>query len=366
MVLSFWSYAHFARLTALSLTLWTSAHATTAEGPWVLAVSKPPAPLLPSDPPQGRLYRAPTSLAYAEPMFQIESGPRDLGYVVLDAGAGLLTFDGGGDPAAPGGVMVVDALTARVGGRFDPTRDTVLTGDAVGLGEPKDLLVVPEEGAIVVADFGRAELRVFGREATGDTAPRFVVDDLGLTDGGDPRRPWGLTYDAAADRLFVGATDGVVVVFEAFFGGEGGAPDRFITPTLGGEKASANLHDLVILPDEDLLIVLDVGEATTPGEPGWDGDGMILVLGGVSTADGEVPLRLRVRGPASLLGNPVGLAWAAPSLFVAESARDLVLRFDGLLEERGDHDLPPDAAVTVVRPESVRVVEAARSRSSSE
>jgi hypothetical protein len=148
----------------------------------------------------------------------------------------------------------------------------------------------------------------------------------------------------------------VVAVFDRFLERAPATPDRLITPTLGGEKASANLHELEYLPEQDTLIILDVGPSTTPDEPGWDENGMIHVLEGASTADGPTPLRLRVRGPATLLGNPVGLAWAAPSLFVAESARNLILRFDDLLTYEGDLELAPAAAVTVVRPESVRVV----------
>lgn len=323
----------------------------------LLTVSKPPASLLPTDPPQGLVYASPTDLAAADVFFSADGGPVDLGYLTFDRrGTGYLTFDGGPDPAAPGGVMVVPGLRGRRGHSFDAGRDRLVTGGGAGLAEPKDLELAEGLGLLIVADFAGADLKVFSTLPTGNVAPLFTTTDLGAR-GGEPRRPWGVAYDRAADRLFVGATDGALLVYDAYLGRQGGAgPDRIVTPTLAGRKVSHNLHDLLYVPETDTVVVTDVGAATTADAPGFERDGALLVLAGASRADGPTPVRTRISGPASLLGNPVGLGRQGDRLFVAENALDLVLRFDGLLTKRGDLELAPSAAVGVVKPESVALV----------
>ncbi|BDP43437.1 hypothetical protein DAETH_34060 (plasmid) [Deinococcus aetherius] len=319
----------------------------------VLAVSKPPAPVLPSDPAPGRLFGSPDDLSSARTLFTTAGGPRDLGYVVFGGGDAYITFDDGPDARAPGGFMVVRALGGRPGGHFDAGRDRWLSGPRAALQQPKDLELAPTRRAVIVADFGAANVKVFDMAARGDAAPRFVAANLGAPG----RRPWGLAYDERADRLFVGATDGTLLVYDRFLGSRGGAgPSRTVMPTLRGEGVSANLHDLVYVRERDTVIVLDVGPATETNQAGFDTDGSLLVLRGASRASGRTPAHLRVRGPASQLGNPVGLTLDGERVFVAEKARDVVLRFDGLLTLAGDRDLAPSAAVSVIEPESVALM----------
>lgn len=323
----------------------------------LLTVSKPPASLLPTDPLQGLVYASPTDLAAAAVFFSAERGPVDLGYLTFDSrGDGYLTFDDGPDPAAPGGVMRVPTLTARPGDTFDAGRDALITGRATGLSEPKDLALAEGLGLLIVADFGSANLKVFDTLRTGNVAPVFVTTDLGSS-GAAPRRPWGVAYDEAADRLFVGATDGTLLIYDDYLARQGETgPDRVVVPTLNRARMSHNLHELVYLPETDTVIVTDVGAATTADQSGFERDGSLLVLERASQADGPTPVRLRLHGSASLLGNPVGLVRQGDDFFVAENALDLVLRFDGLLAQRGDLELAPDAAVSVVKPESVALV----------
>lgn len=343
-------------LLALTLLGMPLARTAPAAAPWVLAVSKPPAPVLPTDPPPGRLYGSPADLSSARTLFTTAGGPRDLGYVVFGAGGdAYVTFDDGPHPRAPGGFMVLRALAGRLGGRFDPARDRWLSGPRAGLQQPKDVELAPARGAVIIADFGAANVKVFGLAAREDAAPLFVAANLGKKE----RRPWGLAYDERADRLFVGATDGTLLVYDRFLASKGAAgPSRTVTPAVRGGGASANLHDLVYVRASDTVIVLDVGPATETHQAGFDADGSLFVLRGASRASGPTPVQLRVRGPASLLGNPVGLTLQGERVFVAEKARNLVLRFDNLLTLTGDRDLAPSAAVSVVEPESVALLSA--------
>lgn len=321
----------------------------------LLSVSKPPVSLLPTDPPRGLVYASPTNLASAKIFFSAEGGPVDLGYLIFDSrGDGYLTFDDGPDEAVPGGVMIVRELRGRRGLTFDLARDRLITGGAAGLAEPKDLALAEGLGLVIVADFAAADLKVFDTLRTGDVAPLFITRNLGGDSNDEPRRPWGVAYDAAADRLFVGATDGALLIYDEYLTRQGEAgPDRVVTSTLDGERVSHNLHELVYLHETDTIVVTDVGAATTTDQPGFDSDGSLLVLEDASRADGPTPVALRLAGPATLLGNPVGLVRQGDSFFVAENALDLVLRFDGLLGNQGNLDLAPNAAVSVVKPESV-------------
>ncbi len=340
-----------------ALALFSASCSTNAGSPNadLLAVSKPPASLVPTDPPQGLVYRASPDLGTADVFFAAKGGPIDLVYIVLDAeGNGYLTFDDGPDDSAPGGVMVVEDVQSREERTFDTTRDRLITGSRVGLVEPKDLILVESQGLLIVADFASATIRVFDALATGNVAPRFVTDKLGEGAGGEPRRPWGLAYDEVADRLFVGATDGTLLVYDAFLASRGeNGPSRTVTPTWQGSAASHNLHELLYDRATDRIIVTDVGAATTSDQPGFDSDGALLVLERASRAQGPTPVGLRLAGPNSLLGNPVSLVQKEESIFVAENGLDLLLRFDGLLGRRGGVDVPPDAVISMVKPESL-------------
>ena len=321
----------------------------------VLVVSKPPPRVVPSDPPGGLVFGLRPDMRSSSVTFDASEGAASLEYLHFDdAGNAYLTFDDGPVEAAPGGVMVLDSFLTRDGGGFDASRDRLVTGSATSLIEPKDLSVAPELGVFIVADFGGAKLVTFDTTASGDAAPLFVTTDLGVDAAGEPRRPWGLAFDAAADRLFVGSTDGTVLVFDHYLVNRGErGPDRVITPTLDGERVSANTHDLVYVEEGDLLIASDVGSATTAEEPNFDTDGSVFVITDASAAAGETEVQVQVAGPNTMLGNPVGLAFDGTNLFVTEKTKDVVLRFDDLLEGAQRWDIAPSGAVTVAQPEAV-------------
>ena len=339
----------------------------------IIVVSKPSPPVVPSDPLQGLIFSVPmdmsassvtfNTLGNAESMGELTGGaveetgvPQSLEYLRLDtAGDAYITFDDGPSEVAPGGLMVVEDFMNRAA--FDRSRDRLITGEAAGLVEPKDLVVAADLGVVIVADFAETQVAVFDLQANGNAAPRFVTSELGMTSAGEPRRPWGLAFDAAADRLFVGGTDGTVLVFDDYLinAGEGG-PDRVITPYLGGEQASANTHDLVYAPDEDLLIATDVGAATTADQAGFDMDGKVFLIDNASAADGETEVKAQLTGPSTMLGNPVGAAFDGTDLFITEKTRDSVLRFANVLSLSGVVDAPPTGAVTVAKPEAVALV----------
>ena len=321
----------------------------------VLVVSKPPVPVVPSDPPQGLVFGLPPSMSASSPAFDTAGGPRSLEYLQFDAqGDAYITFDDGPDETFPGGIMVIDEFLERDGGSYDASRDRLISGAATGLLEPKDLAVADTLGVVVVADFAGAKVATFDMQAGGDAAPLFVVNDLGTTSAGEARRPWGVAFDAENDRLFVGGTDGTVLVFDDFLIDRGGSgPDRVVTPVLDGEQVSANTHDLVYVADRDLLIASDVGRATTADQPGFDSDGSVFVLENASLADGATEVRLQLTGPSTLLGNPTGIAFDGQNLFVTERTKDLVLRFDDVLSLAQRSNTAPSGAVTVALPEAV-------------
>ncbi len=353
-------------------TILSVAHAQSGAAQMII-VSKPSPPVVPSDPPQGLIFSVPMDMSASSVTFNTlgntetagdltggvveETGvPQSLEYLRLDAaGDAYITFDDGPSETAPGGIMVVEDFLNQAA--YDFTRDRLITGDVAGLVEPKDLVVAADLGVVIVADFAETKVATFDLRAGEDAAPRFVTTELGTTSAGEPRRPWGLAFDATADRLFVGGTDGTVLVFDDYLinAGEGG-PSRVITPFLSGERASANIHDLVYAPDEDLLIATDVGAATTADQAGFDTDGKVFLIDNASAADGETEVKAQLAGPNTMLGNPVGAAFDGTDLFITEKTRDSVLRFADVLRFSGAVDAPPTGAVTVAKPEAVALV----------
>jgi hypothetical protein len=316
----------------------------------LFVVSKPPVPVLETDPAQGFLFKTPSSLSSATPFFDTTGGPVSLEYLEFHDGNAFITFDDGSTPEARGGVMVVKDFMNREGRTFDTSRDYLITGIQTGLLEPKDLVIVEEANVIIVADFAGKDIRVFDLAANGDTIPLFITTVVGSTEGS----VWGVDFDVTNNRLFVATTVGTVLVYDDFLEAQGkNGPNRIITPVVDGAKASANLHELVYVSEQDLLVAVDIGHATLVDHEGFDSDGMIWVLENASNANGNVTAKARLVGANTLLGNPVGLVLSGSDLYVAEKAKSLVLRFDNVLELTGDNDLAPSAAVTIIEPESV-------------
>ena len=261
-------------------------------------------------------------------------------------GNGYVTFDNGSSPSQ-GSILVLSKLAeGRDSAMFNASTDRVIQGHDTGLVAPKGIELVSDKGVAIVTDFGAKDIKVFSAYAGGNAPPLYVTDDL----GGD-RSVWDADYDLEHDRLFVAATDGTVLVYDAYLSdyGEGG-PDRVITPTLDGNKASVNLHGVVHVASSDMLILSDVGDA------GSNADGQLFTLENAGAADGSVAVSAQVGGPNSTLGNPVDITFDGADLYVAEKTKDTVLRFNDILSLTGSQDASPDASVRVDNAESVALL----------
>ena len=302
----------------------------------------------PSSVASDAVVRLDADLAQTTATFDRLEGATSLQSVAFDAdGNAFLSVDLG---SGLGGVVFVPQLcTLSISGCANPGaplgRGTrLIAGDAAGLVAPKGL--VATDTRLLVADTGSGSLRVFDAMATGNAAPLFVVSNLGASPA-----LWDVAYDEVADRLFAAATDGTVLVFDAFMSARGASgPSRRIVPTDGGASASVNLHGIAYDAGRDLLVVSDVGSAASAT------DGQLLTIASASTASGPTAVRARVSGGATRLGNPVDLVLTrAGVVYVAEKANGQVLRFDDVLTATGASDVAPDASRAVTDAESVAV-----------
>lgn len=256
------------------------------------------------------------------------------------------------------GIAVLNRVaTSRDDGDFTTSRDRVIEGANTGLVAPKGLEIVDGRNWVIVSDFGTqadgsdASIRVFSKEAGGNVAPIFTTD----TDGS---RPWDADYDPASDTLFVAFTDGTIGVYDDFStdGATATAPDRIITPVdAGNAQISTNLHGIVFDAVNNVLIVSDVGAASGGGS---DTDGSLYVFNSALTASGNVqPTRL-IEGAATLLGNPVDIAYDGTNLYVAEKANGggQILLFNAIRTVGGgDPNTAPNASVNFAAAESVSI-----------
>ena len=248
------------------------------------------------------------------------------------------------------------------GGTYQDNVDREIKGDKTGLVAPKGFDIADKAGYLIVADFGAdpnsGNLKVFGTAADGNVAP-VATTSLNV-------KPWDVSYDEDGDRLFVALTDGTIAVFEKYLGrddrndnrGRGNdrsfgsdGPDRIITPVDDrGSKISTNIHGIFFVGDKGSLVVTDVGDATV------NDDGSIYVFNDVNNGRGRSSSNLQpdrvIRGPATMLGNPVDVIVNGDEARVAEKARDLLLIFDDIFD--GDSgNVAPDVMVDETKPESL-------------
>ncbi len=233
------------------------------------------------------------------------------------------------------------------GGMYQDNVDREIKGDKTGLVAPKGFDIADEAGYLIVADFGDKNLKVYGSAADGNVAPVAVTQV--------PAAAWDVAYDSVHDRLFAALTDGTVGVFDRYleksFGA--GGPTKIITPVDdGGKKISTNLHGVAYAQDRNTLVVTDVGDA------GVADDGSLYVLSNASRINGKVKPDRVVRGPATMLGNPVDVILNGDEARIAEKARDKLLIFDKVFS--GDSgDVAPDLMVDELKPESLVAEDAA-------
>ena len=227
------------------------------------------------------------------------------------------------------------------GGSYTENVDREIKGDATGLVAPKGFDIAHEKGLLMVADFGDSNVKVFGAGADGDVAP-IGVTDLQVA-------PWDVAYDEENDRLFIARVNGTVCVFDNYVAGGYGpdGPARVITPVDdSGNKISTNIHGIVYVADKNTLVITDVGDAAVAD------DGSIYVIEEASGAGGNTQPERVVRGPATLLGNPVDIIVDGDEARIAEKAGDKLLIFDDIFE--GDSgNIAPDVAIDESKPESL-------------
>lgn len=323
-------------------------------GPTLLVVSQPPKPVLATDLPQGQIYEVPLDLSTAQVRVQGQNGPVNFDYLRLtEDGTGFISFD---DGTETGGLLVVDDFLAKRD-LFDTTQVASIQGTHSALSAPKGIAIDETAGIVLTADFDKGVVKGFPLAAKGETPAEFSQLDLGITSQSTERKPWGIEVDDAQQRLFVAATDGTILVYDEYLSHQQVEPNRMIIPSVNGQKASANLHGILYLPESDKLIVTDFGPGRTSNQPGFDSDGKVFVIDNASSAEGYVGVSLQLSGAASLLGNPSDIAVDGTTVYVSEKALDLVLRFDDLLSQSGELELAPNAAVSVPKPESMILVE---------
>lgn len=240
---------------------------------------------------------------------------------------------------------------------FDTTVDGIIVGSSTELSNPKGIDIDSRRKLAFVANFGGDSVLIFNFGDRDNTAPSGKIDLSGTAGSA-----WDVEYDPAADRLFVALTNGTIGVFDNVVANNyPDTPDRIITPSQAGTKASVNAHGIVYLPANDTLIVSDVGSAGSPT------DGAIFVITSASTVDGNVDFATALGDPAtgnpmSRLGNPVDLAIQGDTLIVAEKANSggLVLVYNNLsaliaTNDNAFSDRAADNSMAVAAVEAIEV-----------
>jgi len=252
------------------------------------------------------------------------------------------------DSALGGGLSFIGRLGTRDSATaYSGQRDRQITGSNVTLSSPKGIEVVGSHGVVLVSDLNAAApgaIKAYSLCGTGDVAPVFETVLPGTA------RPWDVDYDPDADRLYVAATNGTILVYDNYMANPGNAPARTIDPDDQSGFTDSNIHGIVYDSATDRLIVSDVGSAAVPT------DGRIYVIDNASKADGLTALRLELSGPATNLGNPVDLAFDGTNLYVAEKSNGEVQRIDNIYSLSGALDRAPDETIGFSGPESIAIV----------
>ena len=235
-----------------------------------------------------------------------------------------------------------------------------------GLTSPRGFDIASEFGVLFVADIGSGTIKVISACGDGTVLDELNVaavshDDITGAPNPDPDDdPWDVDFDPINRDLYVAMVNGNLAVFRDVIGGEmstiGDGDDsnndydftvdfQFIVNNAAIE-VGVNLHGVEYVPgDGGTLILSDVGDA------GVADDGAIYVVKNADTLDGSgasQQMRIidaRIEGAATMLGNPVDIAFDGTDLLVAEKANQggQILRFDNILDASGDMDTAPNA-----------------------
>lgn len=240
-------------------------------------------------------------------------------------------------------IFVINRAVARdTNTAFEAGRDGRIFTNALDL--PKRNIVVPERGALIVANYrgpapGNAgNIVVVGTEARGSPAspvtPIASLPDL-------PASPWDLVYDPLTDRLFVALVDGTIAVYDTFFTtGVLGTkvPDRFITVTDNAlTKVTFQCNGLAYRADSDALIITDIGTEQSST------DGALFVILQASIASGDTPAAVGIFGSNTLLGDPTDVELDGVNVFITERRNNLLLNMGDLFGLQSGNVVPAGA-----------------------
>ena len=269
---------------------------------------------------------------------------------VGESGRAYLSFDG--RFAGTSGVMGVTTPASRTGTGSLEVTNQFFVGPRTGISMPKGIAVNETRKLLVVADVGTNTIRVFRSDDGPNTAPTAVLP-TGTTAAGGARGIWDVDYDVQNDRLYGAGTDGVVVVYDDFaLNMNQAGPSRTFTPTDGTAKISVNLHGIQFVGGpEQLLLLTDVGSAASAT------DGQFFTVAGAHTASGNTPVRYRLAGAATMLGNPVDLTSDGTNVFIAEKSNDRILRINNVRARTGTQNVAADAMIAANKPEGIALAQ---------
>lgn len=275
---------------------------------------------------------------------QLDSGLRVQSTFNADANEGIVldllgNVHTANDTAVPSSVQTLHKLLDRQDGAAPvATLDRSFT--ATGSANLKGVAIAHEAGLIMAANINGNSIEIYGTTAGAGATPLASTALAGDA--------WDLAYDEDADRVFLAMTNGTILVADDYVAnGFSVAGAREITPDSAG--MTSNIHGIDYDADSDTLVVTDVGDAAIAD------DGRLYVIENASTANGAVTPARTVNGPATMLGNPVDIAFDGANLYVAEKSQGMVLRFDNILSSAGG-DVSPDASIAQAAPESVVLI----------
>lgn len=242
-----------------------------------------------------------------------------------------------------GGIAVIDGLAGTSAMSAGDVSNNVRYLDG-GLVSPKGLDVVDSLDLVLVANFGANNIRGYSLSSMNDT-PTVSINDFGGVEGSI----WDVHYDEISDKLFAAGTTGTLFVFSNFSSNLGASgPSQMIVPSDGdGNQISVNLHGVDYDAQTDTLFLSDVGAADNAS------DGQIFVITQSSFAVGNTPVAAAIGGEGTMLGNPVDIVYDNASLYVAEKANDVLIRFDDIITLRGSWAIPGEIVSTFTKPESI-------------
>lgn len=269
-----------------------------------------------------------------------------------------ITFDNNGnfyqaaDNEMPGKIRVVASFEDQFdngSASSDSLRNIGGAGTASStLVAPKGLIIIDNE-AIVVADFGADSIKTFNASDNGDVPPIAIAPVSAA-------KPWDISYDRGSDTLFSALTNGNVDIYDNFTeNGYGVAgPNRTITPVNdSGAKVSVNLHGIHYSAENGRLYLSDVGAATADQSANFASDGALFIIENAINLSGNVQIQHSISGPSTRLGNPVDLIVEDGVVFIAEKAGDAILGFDNFPGESGD--VPPSIVIGNTKPEALAI-----------